>query len=381
MASGTTFLELSTTKFKQIPIPLAPVNEQKRIVLKLEELFSELDYSIENLEKIRGKLKIYRQAVLKESFINQSKGWQIKTLNDVCEKIQDGTHFSPKNQSDFKKDGYFMYLTSKNIRTNHLDLSSIKYIDEESHNKIYKRCNPEFGDVLLTKDGSNTGNVTVNSLKEPFSLLSSVCLLKPDKKVILAKYLTYFIQSPKGYKNIVGKMSGTAIKRIVLRQIRSAKISYPSLEIQKEIVQEIDSKFSLIDKVEEFLESNFNQIEILRHSILKKAFEGKLIEQDPNDEPATELIKRIKKEKELYLLEQKKAAKIKRTTMKRKRQKVSLSILEILEKRTEPISSKLLWEQSKHHDNIEQFYAALKKLEDRIEEKKKGKESLLSLKQ
>ena len=77
---------------------------------------------------------------------------------------------------------------------------------EAFHKTIYPRCKPEIGDVLLTKDGAKTGNVTLNTLDEPFSLLSSVCLIKTNKNELRADFLKYYIQSPIGFKSITGKM-------------------------------------------------------------------------------------------------------------------------------------------------------------------------------
>ena len=82
--------------------------------------------------------------------------------------IQDGAHESPKTQYDSPAHGRYLYITSKNIRTNYLDLRAVTYVDQEFHNRIYPRCRPSVGDVLLTKDGANTGNVTLNTIPEPF---------------------------------------------------------------------------------------------------------------------------------------------------------------------------------------------------------------------
>ena len=194
--------------------PLPPLPEQHCIVAKIEELFSELDNGIANLKKVKKQLKVYRQSVLKWAFegrlTNTQVSWKIDTLNNLCLKVQDGSHFSPKVQHKKYKEGLYLYMTSKNIRNNYLDLSNVSYVDKNFHSTIYQRCNPEFGDILLTKDGVNTGNVSINTLKEPFSLLSSVCLLKPKKNIITSEFLKYYIQSPQGYEKIIGKMSGTA---------------------------------------------------------------------------------------------------------------------------------------------------------------------------
>ena len=158
-----------------------------------------------------------------------------------------------------------------------MDFRKVTYVDKDFHDSIYVRCNPEFGDVLLTKDGINTGEVTLNTLHEPFSLLSSVCIFKTKKKELKSEFLKYFIQSPFGSKAILNSMTGTAIKRIVLRKIKDSEIVLPLIEEQHKIVQEVESRLSVADKMEESITQSLQQAEALRQSILKKAFEGRLI--------------------------------------------------------------------------------------------------------
>lgn len=265
-------------------ILLPPLPEQRRIVAKIEELFSGLDHGIASLKKAKEQLKVYRQSVLKWAFeggmLSSKTKWKKGTLNDVCIKVQDGSHFSPKITFKDYQIGRYLYITSKNIRNNYLDLSRVEYVDEDFHNSIYNRCNPEYGDVLLTKDGVNTGNVAINCIHDPISLLSSVCLLKPDQQIMTPQYLCYYLQSPQGYRNITGEMTGTAIKRIILKKIKEATILFPNLYFQEKIVQEIESRFSVADNLEKTIDQSLQQAEALRQSILKRAFEGKLVAQD-----------------------------------------------------------------------------------------------------
>jgi len=182
--------------------------------------------------------------------------WEIVAMSDVCIKIQDGAHHSPKKLYDGPGKAIFPYLTSKNIRTGYLKLDTVQYCDEEFHNSIYPRCNPENGDILLTKDGANTGNVAINNLDEPFSLLSSVCLLKPDPSLIVSSYLFYYLQSPGGFSQITGKMTGAAIKRIILKTIKSSRIPLTSIAKQKQIVAKLDQAFANIEKAKANAEQN-----------------------------------------------------------------------------------------------------------------------------
>jgi len=304
------------SEYSKLKIFLPPLPIQRAIVKKTEQLFSALDAGIADLKKAQEQLKVYRQAVLNKAFEGEftqdwrndnkvHKKWLECTLLDACNKIQDGSHFSPQNQYFEKTDGRFAYITAKNIRHNHMDLSNITYVDRSFHETIYHRCNPEYGDVLLTKDGVNTGEVTLNTLKEPFSLLSSVCLFKTKREKLLPIYLKYYIQSPIGRSNIIGKMTGTAIKRIVLKTIKQSRINLPTVEEQDKIVKEIESRLSNCDALEQQINASLQQSEALRQSILRKAFAGELLTQaevaackkEPDYEPASVLLKRIKEEK------------------------------------------------------------------------------------
>ena len=157
-----------------------------------------------------------------------------------------------------------------------MDLTKLQFVDEAFHKTIYPRCKPEIGDVLLTKDGAKTGNVTLNTLDEPFSLLSSVCLIKTNKNELRADFLKYYIQSPIGFKSITGKMTGAAIKRIILRAIKSATIPLPLVDEQKEIVKNIDSLLTETKKLEAIYTQKIADLEEMKKSVLQKAFSGQL---------------------------------------------------------------------------------------------------------
>ncbi|MDJ1498885.1 restriction endonuclease subunit S [Cytophagaceae bacterium DM2B3-1] len=378
-----------------IIFPLPPKEEQHRIVAKIEELFSELDHSVALLQKVQKQLKVYRQAVLEWSFegkllyktstknkqINITY-WQQRRLQDICEKIQDGSHFSPQVQYDEPGAERYMYITSKNIRNNYMDLSTVKYVDKEFHEAIYSRCNPEFGDVLLTKDGSNTGEVTLNTITEPISLLSSVCLFKTNKDELNSAFLKYFFQSPSGIKLIESSMTGTAIKRVILRKLREAMIVLPSIDEQYQIVTEIEQRLSEYDKLGGEISNSLQQAVALRQSILQKSFSGKLVTQNQKDEPAKLLVERIKAEKERLeeVRKQQRKNQPKSTIMAEELQ----PIVELLKKVNKPMLARDVWQKSIHKDDIQGFYAELKRLmenEKVISEEKttNGRLSYLSL--
>jgi type I restriction enzyme, S subunit len=203
-------------------------------------------------------------------------GWKWIELHEACTKIQDGTHFSPKTQYLKSAPGRFLYITAKNIKDYGVDLSDVRYIDEAVHRTIFARCNPERGDLLLTKDGVKTGEITVNQLQEQFSLLSSVALLKPKRDLFIPLFLKYYLSSPFGYQAITGAMTGTAIKRIILEKIRLAKVPIAPLPEQERIVAKIEELFTQLEAGTSALERVQAGLRRYKASVLKAAVEGRL---------------------------------------------------------------------------------------------------------
>lgn len=194
------------------------------------------------------------------------EGWVVRRFEQVCLKLLDGTHFSPKS-----KEGPFKYVTSKNIRNEGLDLGNLYYISEEEHRAIYKRCPVMYGDILLTKDGASTGACCINTLSEEFSLLSSVAVLNVNTTFTLNEYLLQFIQSPIGQKIIQDAISGQAITRITLEKIKRFKIPLPPLPEQRAIARLLSTWDTAIHTTEQLIA----QKELRKKWLMQQLLTGK----------------------------------------------------------------------------------------------------------
>lgn len=304
LTNATTVPALRKTDLENIPIPLPPLNEQQRIVNIIESLFVKLDRAKELIENTLAQFEQNKMAILHKAFTGELtakwrkennidlSSWQDYQLKDICEKITDGTHNSPIN-TDL---GDYMYITAKNIKEEGIDLSKITYVSSDIHEKIYARCNVEFGDVLYIKDGATTGIATINTIKEQFSLLSSVAVLKPKKNKLLAKYLVYKLNSNEVRNMMINNMSGVAITRLTLTKIKQAKMKFPTIEEQQEIVNILDKLLAKYNKIKN-LEQQLEKIELLKKAILAKAFRGELGTNNPDEESAENLLKEILAEK------------------------------------------------------------------------------------
>ena len=216
-------------------------------------------------------------------------GWIKTSLESLSFKITDGTHFTPH----YEKNG-IPFISVRNIQNETICFENCKYISKTTHKKLVERCNPEFGDLLITKSGT-IGRIAIVNTKKPFSLFVSVALVKLTDDVDKI-YLKRTLQNFFNYIDISKQIKGAVIKNFHLEDIRQVMILLPPLQEQKRIVSKIESIFAQIDATRMNLENIQLMLKRCRQSVLKHAFEGKLVLQDPDDKSAEILLKRIHKE-------------------------------------------------------------------------------------
>ena len=196
-------------------------------------------------------------------------GWKKKTLKEVCIKLNDGTHFSPESFAT----GEYKYVTAKNIKISGFDFTNITYVPEEVHKPIYERCNPELGDVLYIKDGVTTGIAMVNTLEEEFTLLSSVALLKQDRRIINGHFLAALLNNENMYTDIRSNMGGAAITRLTIAKLNTIKVILPPIELQEQFA----SFVTWTDKSKMAVQQSLNKLELLKKSLMQKYFDWILV--------------------------------------------------------------------------------------------------------
>lgn len=380
LGTGTTFKAISKSGLDSLNVVIPPLNEQHRIVAKIEELFSELDNGMENLKLAQKQLKVYRQALLKHAFEGkltekwrkennpepaekllerikeerqaryeqELKDWKAavkkwekagkkgkkpgkpKPINNVLNLnkninipvpnewkvipsgllfyyVTSGSRGWAKYYSD--DGGVFIRITNLNFDSLELDFDpdSIQYVKPPEGSEGIRTKVLE-GDFLFSITGY-LGMFAIAPKLEKAYVNQHVCLARPSKLNNL-RFLGYWIISKYGGNHYLNQKNKGAVKAgLGLDDIVGFPIPLCSKEEQDEIVMQLDSQISKIQKLEIEIRTGITKTNVLRQSILKKAFEGKLVDQDPNDEPASELLKRIQEEKKKYLDEQKRQKK------------------------------------------------------------------------
>ena len=316
---GTTVASVDTNALLDFEIPMVGFNEQEAVVAELEKQLSRLDEAVANLQRVKANLKRYKASVLKTAvegrlveteatlarregrtyetgeqllqrileerrakWVGRGKykepdmpdatsvlpeGWTWAYLDTVCSKITDGTHHSPVSFPE----GEFKYVTSKNVREFRLDFSDISYVSAGVHEEIYARCDVRYGDVLYVKDGANTGLAAVNTLVEPFSLLSSVGVFRP-LEVVDPRYMVAYLNCSHVRDEMLANIAGVAITRLTLTKLKVSRIAVPPRSEQVRIVAEVDRHLSIIREVETEVDANLQRAQSLRQATLAKAF-------------------------------------------------------------------------------------------------------------
>ena len=265
--TGTTFKAITQDVVKSLEIPVPPLPEQERIVARIEELFSQLDAGVETLKKTKAQLAVYRQAVLKEAF---SDCKNLVTIASITQHVTDGDHMPPP-----KADSGVPFIMISNIEGNVICWENTAFVDRNYYDSIDSKRKPQIGDVLYTVTGSYGIPVLVDFDKE-FCFQRHIALLRP-KDTIEQKYLYYALMEPGVYAQATKGATGTAQKTVGLGVLR--KIEIPFIHDRSEqmrIVENIESKLSVCDSIEQTVDAALQQAEAMRQSILKDAFEGRL---------------------------------------------------------------------------------------------------------
>lgn len=301
--------------------------------------------------------------------------WKWIKIGDFEKLVSSGA--TPKGgQSTYLTEG-IPFIRSMNVHNNKLDLNGLVYIDELTHERM-DRSQINENDVLLNITGASIGrSAYIPSEFGKANVNQHVCIIRTCTKDINYKYLSKFLNSPVAQGIIQNINSGATREALTFEQIRNFPFPLCSVDEQDYIVSILESQYSFLDKLELIILESLRKSEILRQAILKKAFEGKLVFQDTNNAPISNILEQIKVEKEKHLADLKEQKK--GTPKKIKKMSKNLTIEDVLKTSDKPMNAKEVWQLSKHKSNIEDFYKELKDIQEKVKVVTKGTESILTL--
>lgn len=270
---GSGMVHITKAPFMNTPIPVPALNEQERIVSKIEELFSRLDASVAELQTAKEKLKVYRQAVLKEAFDSVQANSKRVTIKSVCETIKVGIVIKP-TQYYVEQGGVFAFRNA-NVRRNYIEDKDWAMISQEGHQKNLK-SQVHIGDVLIARSGVNLGMAATVPQKYDGYNAIDVVIAVPKKEFILSQYLAQYTNSPYGLEIVRKNQHGAAQGHLNVKEYGNLPIFLPNIPEQYSLLKKIESRLSVCDNIEQTIDTSLQQAEALRQSILKQAFEGAL---------------------------------------------------------------------------------------------------------
>jgi len=304
MMGGVGQMRVPTAFLESLKVPVPSATEQQRILENTDELLSDLDAGVAALERVQAKLKHYRAAVLKAAvegaLVPTANPYPIRRIGDAIESLGQG--WSPKCESQAAADSETWAV----IKTT--AIQPLSYLEE--HNKALPaalkprpRLELVEGDLLITRAGPRTRvgiACLVKRTRARLMLCDKAYRLRCKKDTLSPAFLEVVLNAPHIVTALDKLKTGINDSGLNLTQDRFSEllVPYPPSDEQEAIVEAVEDQLSVIEHLEADLEAKLESAQALRQSILRHAFTGQLVPQDPNDEPAAELLKRIAGQRE-----------------------------------------------------------------------------------
>ena len=277
ISAGAAQPNLSTEQIKGMQIPLPSLLIQQKIVTKLDAIFIEIDKAATAAAANAKNSEALFQSYLKKLFDDTNEKSTLRELGEITELITKGS--SPKWQgiSYVEKPGT-LFVTSENVGVGTILLIKKKYV-EDSFNQKNKKSQLKIGDVLTNIVGASIGRTAIFNINESANINQAVCLIRCNSELLSNKYLMYLFNSPDYIDFFHENEVDNARANLSLSFFSKLKIYLPSIEIQEITLQKIVSAEQEID----ILFNNFmrkkDEMELLKNSILNKAFNGELVKE------------------------------------------------------------------------------------------------------
>jgi type I restriction enzyme S subunit len=271
MDRGSGRPSLVKTDLKKIPIPIPPLSEQQKIVTLLDEAFKQIEQAKANIEQNIVNAKELFQSKLNEIFSQRGDGWEEKSLGKISERVSVG-HVGSTSKYYCGEEGV-PFLRSQNVRKGFINLSKIKYITKDFHEKL-KKSQLKKGDLLFVRVGVNRGDCTAITEEMGNLNCANIVFARPTSENV--KFIESYFMSPIGRERLLGLTTGAAQGVINTKSIAKTIIPLPNEDIQNVIVKDINKLNDYKNRIIKGYESKLKNLEELKKSLLEKAFNGEL---------------------------------------------------------------------------------------------------------
>ena len=258
--TGSTFKAVNKKTLEETEIPIRDLMEQERIAAKLDSVAALITLRKRQVKKLDELVKARFVEMFGE--LHKTK-YNIKTLDELCEFIKDGTHQTPTYVD--VTEGY-KFLSSKDVTSGYIDWSSIKYISEELHQELYKRIAPQRGDILLAKNGT-TGIPAIVETDETFDIYVSLALLrlKPNNNV---RYIWSALRMPETKAQFDNSLKGVGVPNLHLGEIKKTKIIVPPLSLQNQFSTFVER----VDQQKQTVQQSLEKLELMKKALMQEYF-------------------------------------------------------------------------------------------------------------
>ena len=295
----TNIANISSSVLGEYTFPLPPLSEQQRIVERIEELFAKLDEAKERLQEVVDSFAVRKAAILHKAFTGEltkqwrrengvsDESWEEKTIGEICSSLKYGTS---KKSSD---DGEVVVLRMGNLQNGEIDWSNLSYTSDEEDIKKYLL---KSGDVLFNRTNSPelVGKTSIYRGEMPAIYAGYLIKLDYEKNIVVGDYLNYYLNSSKAKEYYMQvKTDGVSQSNINAKKIGEFEIPLPTLSEQHEIVRLINDLLARERSAQQAAEQALASIDLMKKSILARAFRGELGTNKASEASALELLKQV----------------------------------------------------------------------------------------
>jgi len=274
----STIPQINNKHIEMMKIPLPPLEEQKRIVDKLNILFAKIDKAIALHQKNIDEANVFMASVLNDVFVELEEKYGLDNIGNMIDILTDyhsnGAYKNLKENVELlDKEDYALMIRATDLE-NEDYTNNVKYITESAYNFMSK-SKVFGGEIILPKIGT-IGNVYfMPYLERPVSLAMNLFMLRCSDKV-MNKYMFLFLKSSRGNEDILNKANGAVTKTITKDAVRSIELPFPPIETQQKVVSYLDEISTKMEKIKQIQKEKMQNLKALKASILDQAFKGEL---------------------------------------------------------------------------------------------------------